>query len=898
MARAKKGKQQKKSRAKRTPKKRGAEVNPVSAGAGIKFDPLYAKTIDIAQRHLNDAEYEAALSTILPLISDEVAGKDKRAFLFASRVAGFAAAQNGDYDLSKECALKALAADEEQLDAYYLLVYIYSRLEDYTLVNIYGQKYLELRSQLDKSDRSDAAYTGTFDKVYEVLNNMGAALREEGRLQEAVAYFERSIDSEPRYPVAYINLARMLNSNSQQADAITVLERGIKHCPNVKELEMLRDSMQTDKASVSFCMIVKNEEERLATALESIKSFADEIIVVDTGSTDRTVEIAESYGAKVHFHAWEKDFSKARNQSLSYATKEWIGILDADEEIVQEDLPILRQLLDQKEHDLVSCSVINISEDGSYQSFLPSTRFFRRSIGAYYSGIVHNQLKFDVDRYTVLRGPVRVMHYGYGLSPEQMKRKIERSRELLLQQLEEDPNNAFANMNLAQIYRGETPNPSPEQAKKIQFHAQRAVDNSDPNDKDTRHIHLMALHQLASGYYFQNRLDDARRACERALEYRPDYLDPLITLGHISSVQQKWTEAKKWYERYLEARETFKDNEETEAIILLSFKSEQNAYYNLAMTCENLKNVDEALKYYRRAAECGEGFLETHLRIAQILFNKNEYESAAKEAEVELKNHPDAWPAHYILGESYRLIGKASRSEQHLLEADKAQPRNRDIMKALATLYFQIERIDDAKRIADDLQREHPDFEIAARLIGDINFAAHDFQNAAAHYEGLMVKGEADGDVFNNLGNSYYKLGRYEDAERAYRNALSHSPNSALVSRNLGLTLAQSGKLNEAADLLSSYLELSPDDFQVAHLLGDIMFEKGRLDAALKLYELCLSLMPESHIILTKVADVYYRLGHYESAKVGYERALQLEPDYAPARENLASLEASVTGGS
>jgi len=896
MARAKKKKQQKKKTRSST-KSRAKKVNPVAANERVKFDPLYAKTIDMAQRHLDDGEFEEALTTAMPLVNDETAEKDRRAFLFASRIAGFAAAQRGDFDLAKECALKALAIDEDQLDAYYLLVYIYTRLEDFTLVNIYGQKYLELHSRIKKTDKDKQAFTGTYAKAHEVLNNMGAALREEGRMQEAVNYFENAIKMEPRYPIAYINLARLLNSNSQHEEAMSLLSTGIRKCPDVEELRMLRDSMKSRSGSVSFCMIVKDEEERLSTALESIKSFADEIIVVDTGSTDRTVEIAESYGAKVYYHEWEKDFSKARNQSISYATKEWVGILDADEEIVQNDLPILRQLLDQKDHNLVSCSVINVSEDGSYQSFLPSIRFFRRSISARYDGIVHNQLKFDTERETVLRGPVRFMHYGYGLTPEQMKRKIQRSRELLLQQLKENPNNAFANMNLAQIYRGETPNPSPEQAKKIEFHAQRAVDNSNPNDKDTRHIHLMALHQLASGYYFQNRLDDAQRVCKKAIEYKPDYLDPIITLGHISSVQKRWHEAVEWYERYLDAREKFKDSEETEAIILLSFKSQQNAYYNLAMALENLNRFDDALENYRKVAECGEGFLETHLRIAQICFNKNEYEAAIREAEIEIDYHPKAWPAHYILGEAYRMTGNATRSEDHLLQADRAQPGNQDIMKALATLYFQIERIEDAKNIADRLIREYPDFDVAARLIGDICFAANDFQNAASQYEKLMVKGMADEDVFNNLGNSYFKLGRYEEAESAYRNALSYFPDSALVHRNLGLTLAKAGKVNEAADMLSSYLEFAPDDFQVAHLLGDIMFEKGQLDAALKMYELCMSLKPNSHVILTKVADVYYRLGHYESAKVGYRKALEIEPGYTPAKENLEMLEEAMAGG-
>ena len=74
----------------------------------------------------------------------------------------------------------------------------------------------------------------------------------------------------------------------------------------------------------------------LARCLDSARDIVDEIIIVDTGSTDRTVEIAESYGARVFNHPWEGSFSKARNYSLKYATCDWILILDADEELNKE----------------------------------------------------------------------------------------------------------------------------------------------------------------------------------------------------------------------------------------------------------------------------------------------------------------------------------------------------------------------------------------------------------------------------------------------------------------------------------------------------------------------------------------------------------------------------------
>ena len=92
-------------------------------------------------------------------------------------------------------------------------------------------------------------------------------------------------------------------------------------------------------------MIVKDEDQFLFMCLDSVKDYVDEIIIVDTGSTDKTVEIAHSYNAKVYHHPWENSFSKARNYSLKYATCDWILILDADEEIDKEDAHRLKEVI-------------------------------------------------------------------------------------------------------------------------------------------------------------------------------------------------------------------------------------------------------------------------------------------------------------------------------------------------------------------------------------------------------------------------------------------------------------------------------------------------------------------------------------------------------------------------
>lgn len=96
--------------------------------------------------------------------------------------------------------------------------------------------------------------------------------------------------------------------------------------------------------AISLCMIVKNEEALLDKCLSSVHGLVDEIIVVDTGSTDRTVEIAQAHGARIEHFKWCDDFAAARNYSLGFARGEWILILDADESLNPADHAAIRAL--------------------------------------------------------------------------------------------------------------------------------------------------------------------------------------------------------------------------------------------------------------------------------------------------------------------------------------------------------------------------------------------------------------------------------------------------------------------------------------------------------------------------------------------------------------------------
>jgi glycosyltransferase involved in cell wall biosynthesis len=148
--------------------------------------------------------------------------------------------------------------------------------------------------------------------------------------------------------------------------------------------------------SISLCMIVRNEEDTLARCLESVKAAVDEIIIVDTGSTDRTKEIAKDFTDKIYDYKWIDDFSAARNFSFSMATKDYIMWLDADDVLLKEDvekLIELKETLDPITDSVTMKYNIAFDEYGNVTTTYRRNRLVKRERGFRWIGFVHEYLE-------------------------------------------------------------------------------------------------------------------------------------------------------------------------------------------------------------------------------------------------------------------------------------------------------------------------------------------------------------------------------------------------------------------------------------------------------------------------------------------------------------------------
>lgn len=216
----------------------------------------------------------------------------------------------------------------------------------------------------------------------------------------------------------------------------------------------------TKDTTISICMIVRNEEENLRRCLPSLRGLYDELIVVDTSvdtdKKDGTVELVKSFGAKVFHHPWENDFSKHRNQSIGYATKDWIAIIDADEEVVYEGSSpelVKKWLANELEESCTSAAItLRDIQQGMEVMRFHSVRFFRRGL-VQYERAIHNQPKIIKGSAEAVFCPLFTLkHYGYDLSPEKALEKRKRTETLLLENIRQNPDDVAPYFYLVQAY--------------------------------------------------------------------------------------------------------------------------------------------------------------------------------------------------------------------------------------------------------------------------------------------------------------------------------------------------------------------------------------------------------------------------------------------------------------
>lgn len=208
------------------------------------------------------------------------------------------------------------------------------------------------------------------------------------------------------------------------------------------------------KTPISVCIIAKNEEARIERLLSSLSPYDFEIVIVDTGSTDRTKELASKYTDCIYDFSWQDDFSAARNFSLSKASNDWILMMDCDEWIKSLDLEELNYFRKHLSHAVGSVIRENLtgSPENPSTSIDQTERFFSRKRFKY-TGIIHEQItpKFEKTFEAFLLNTT-IGHDGYLMNEEERLKKSQRNISLLKKQLEEKPDDSYTLYQLGKGY--------------------------------------------------------------------------------------------------------------------------------------------------------------------------------------------------------------------------------------------------------------------------------------------------------------------------------------------------------------------------------------------------------------------------------------------------------------
>lgn len=350
---------------------------------------------------------------------------------------------------------------------------------------------------------------------------------------------------------------------------------------------------KTSRPRISQCMIVKNEEKTIERALSWGKGIVSEQIVVDTGSTDRTVEIAEAMGAKVYHFQWIDDFAAAKNFAIDQANYEWIAFLDADEYFTEEGARFLLHAIRQL-HPLGKESIltawVNLENDGAIATVGTQRRIFRNIPTLRYQGRIHEAIN-SLDGHKVptvdMVEELSIFHTGYGA--EENKKKSGRNLRLIKLELKDHPDSYEMWGYMGQEYVAAQQWKEAEQAfrKAVSFIPEYMKGIYDATSSIT-HLRLLEVLNI-----LPTEPEVFMEAYRQARESWPEEADYDYQAGQYFVSRNDWGRGEQHLRQALELLEQY--GHAGKSMVLAG--QVQKAYELLAVCCYNNGNLADCIRF-------------------------------------------------------------------------------------------------------------------------------------------------------------------------------------------------------------------------------------------------------------------------------------------------------------
>ncbi len=372
---------------------------------------------------------------------------------------------------------------------------------------------------------------------------------------------------------------------------------------------------------LSVCIIAKNSDSTIENCLKSVYNIADEIIFVDTGSTDKTIDIAKKFTDKIYNFNWEDDFSKARNFSLEFATSKYILIIDSDEELSNpnELISTLNNLDDNIGGLLIKVNSFKVNPSNQIEKMStdllrvianhPEIRFKGRIHEQVFDSITKNGLKIEESN-------IVINHSGYNLDEVEFKIKQERNLKLLKLALEEDPSNLYLLNHLAKTLVALD---SREDAIKI---FKIVIEKS----QDIGTYTIESMNYLTSLFIQEKNFTDAIKCAEKSLTSISNQVLPHFLLGEIHYFTNRYDIAYQNYKKclsLLQNESSFSSN-----IIGQSHIPLEKIHFKIGETLTALAIYDDAIESFENGLSNNPTDVFCLLGIVNVLIKTKKLELA------------------------------------------------------------------------------------------------------------------------------------------------------------------------------------------------------------------------------------------------------------------------------
>lgn len=612
-------------------------------------------------------------------------------------------------------------------------------------------------------------------------------------------------------------------------------------------------------ARISLCMIVKDEAQNIRRCLESVQGVVDEIIVVDTGSTDETCQIAGALGARVHSFPWNENFSDARNASLELATGDWILFLDADEELARESREALRRLTSDDSVEGYFVKIVNYLGNEGWIETCPDLvfRLFRNRREYRFRGAIHEQIanvileKNSRAAYRIAEEMV-IIHYGYLDRQINDKDKKNRNLKIIQKELGENPESRLLRFHYGvELFRAER---YAEAAGELT----RAANGIDP---DTIYLPKL-LRYIVMSHQSAGQPEKALDVARLGLQFFPNFADLYYYSGLL------FLDVK----RYALARESFLKavSMPEQPAQYASFGGVRGfrSYYHLGQISEIFLDHEDALRHYLSCLRDNPDFTPALENIVRILKPREnpDYAKECLEKVFELRTPR----ANQMMGDIYFRKGAYSLALEYFNRDTDNGAGSPEIQLWKAICLIQLRRHLEALRIIDSFKPGSNLYPLA--LLNKL-FC-------------FWVQGKKQ--KVRSILAELRSLGLAEDTD----NVLTLFLNSQDKRRNAyKVTLGQDG-VALLLDIIKRLLDMDETD-RAIHLLNRVdpeSLEEHRLTVARLFYDY--GFKEKAEILLREyvtenqdgeahflLAEICHETGNYIEAGQHYRFALEMNPD-------------------